>query len=491
MLLRTLLEKSGLLAQIGETQADLDREITSIAYDSRKVEPGSLFVAIEGFTSDGHDFIDQAIGCGAEALLVSKAIEDKGITTLQLEDARAALALLAQAFYGDPSADLRVVGITGTNGKTTTTYLLDAILKRAGVKTGLIGTVQTRLDTEVIESTRTTPESLEIQSLLSQARTRGIDTVTMEVSSHAIELKRVDALHFTVVAFTNISQDHLDFHADMDEYFAAKKKLFLDYDAYSRVICMESDEGFELYEELKGFYNAFTVGRHTDYDLFASDEIHNADSTEFVMHWNGTTERVLLPIPGAYNVENALVAAGIALSLGVELPVIAEALSTAPQVPGRLQRVNAGQDFVVAVDYAHTPDSIEKAIEAMREVSSGKIIAVFGCGGDRDPLKRPKMAFAAAKADLAIATSDNPRSEDPAEILKQVEEALIESGAHYASFVSRAEAIAHAIKSAEKDDVVLILGKGHETYQIFADETIHFDDAEEALKALEARGFSA
>lgn len=476
-------------AHIAHDIADADVEISSIAYDSRKVSEGCLFVAIEGYSLDGHDFIEQAVASKAAALVVSKEIPAQSIPCIRVSDTRAALADLAASFYRDPSWDVKVIGITGTNGKTTTTYLLDSILQAAGQKTGIVGTVQTRLGDAVLSSSRTTPESLELQALLSDAKEQGIDSVSMEVSSHAIELSRVRGIRFAAVAFTNISQDHLDFHADMDEYFAAKKRLFTEYDAFSRVICMESEEGRALFAELKGIYNSLSVGRDESYDLYISKEVHHFDRSDFFLHWNGAQAAVTLPIPGAYNVENALVAAGLALTLGLELDLVADALSHAQQVPGRLERVSAGQDFVVAVDYAHTPDSIEKAISAMREVSQGSIIAVFGCGGDRDPSKRPKMAAAAALADQVIATSDNPRTEDPLKILEEVEEGFKGRDCSYEIVVSRRDAIKAAIAKAKADDVVLIMGKGHEDYQIFAEETIHFDDREEALDALRDRGY--
>ena len=386
------------------------------------------------------------------------------------------------AFYGHPSSRLGLVGITGTNGKTTCTYLLDSIFRAAGRTTGIIGTVGTPIAGRRLDSTRTTPESLDLQQLFAEMVSAAVDAVSMEVSSHAIDLHRVDACDFAVVGFTNLTQDHLDYHHTLEEYFSVKRRLFTEFGAPARVVNVDDPLGSALAEELGV---EWTVGRRADALVRSTSEELDADGSTFVLDTPSGREVVRLPLPGAYNISNALVAAGCALAAGIELDAVAQGLRDAPQVPGRLERVDCGQPFSVVVDYAHTPDSLEKAIHAVKSVTAGRVIVVFGCGGDRDPDKRALMGSAAGRAgDFVVVTSDNPRSEDPVGIILEIEDGLRGTGRPYAVEVDRRHAIQRALGMAVAGDCVLIAGKGHEDYQIFSDRTVHFDDREVAREVL-------
>ena len=461
--------------------------VSGVAYDSRHVRPGDAFFCIPGFAHDGHEFAAKAVERGAAALVVKHPLPLLACPQVVVDDPRAALAIAASRFYGRPSERLRVVGITGTNGKTTTAYLLDAVLRAAGMTTGVIGTVGTRVAGVHRGSVRTTPESTDLQALFAEMLGEGVGTAVMEVSSHAIDLHRVDEVRFEVAAFTNLSQDHLDYHSTLEEYFSVKRRLFTEFDLGTAVIDIDDPAGVALAADVadKGL---LTVGRSETAAVRPLDEQPGPVSTTFTLSTPDGSALVKLPLPGRFNVSNALVAAGCALALGVPVATVAEGLSGAPQGPGRLERVEAGQPFAVLVDYAHTPDGLEKAIEAVRAVTPGRLITVFGCGGDRDPDKRPRMGEAAGRgSDLAIATSDNPRSEDPVGILLAVEDGLKASGGSYEMEVDRRRAIARAVELAKAGDAVLVAGKGHEDYQIFADRTIHFDDREVAREELASR----
>jgi UDP-N-acetylmuramoyl-L-alanyl-D-glutamate--2,6-diaminopimelate ligase len=458
--------------------------VSGISHRSDLTRQGDVFFCVPGFRRDGHDFAADAVSRGAVAVVCERALEVP-VPTLLVPDSRAALARVAARFHGHPSRDLAVVGITGTNGKTTTTYLLDSVLRRAGRRTGVIGTVETRIRDERLCSARTTPESADLQELFARMVSEGVDAVSMEVSSHAIDLHRVDSVRFAVAAFTNLTQDHLDYHHTLEEYWSVKRRLFTDLDVGERVIDVDGPYGEQLARSLPG---ACTVGRSPSARVRAQNERPAADGTVFDLVTERGTVAVELPLPGAYNVSNALVAAGCALALGIDLDTVAAGLSEAPQVPGRLERVDEGQDFTVLVDYAHTPDSLAKAIAAVRAVTPGRVITVFGCGGDRDPEKRPLMGAAAgAGSDVVVVTSDNPRSEDPVGIILQIEDGLRGADVEHTVEVDRRSAIAYAIGAARSGDAVLIAGKGHEDYQIFADRTIHFDDREVAREELRAR----
>lgn len=470
-----------MLARVGARPVTTaDTMVSGVCYRSDRVRPGDAFFCISGFAHDGHGFAAEALDRGAAALVVERELEFD-VPQFVVEDTRTALAYASAEFFERPSEALEVVGITGTNGKTTTTYLLDSILRSAGHVTGLVGTVETRVADERRTSGRTTPESADVQALLAEMRDSGVSAVSMEVSSHAIDLHRVDALRFSVGAFTNLTQDHLDFHHTLEEYFSVKKRLFTDLECESRVVNIDDPFGIGIVNEIGA---CITVGRVKEAHVRASDEVLSTDGARFMLHTPGGESLVSLPLAGAFNVSNALVAAGCALSLGIDLPTIVRGLESAPQVPGRLERIDCGQGFSVVVDYAHTPDSLHKAIAAVREVTAGRVAVVFGCGGDRDPEKRPLMGHAAAAADRAIITSDNPRSEDPVGIILQIEDGLRDAGTPYDIVVDRRRAIENAIAWAQTGDSVLIAGKGHEDYQIFADRTVHFDDREVAREAL-------
>ena len=475
-----------LLEGTGETALGAcDVTVQGVAYRSDAVRPGDAFFCIAGFTHDGHDFADDAVRRGAAAIVVGRELQGLDAPQFLVKNTRAALAVAASRIEGEPSRALDVIGITGTNGKTTTVYLVDAIMRAAGKTTGLIGTVETRIGDERLASSRTTPESSDLQHLLTRMRDAGVAEATMEVSSHAIDLHRVDCVHFAAVAFTNLTQDHLDYHHTLEEYASVKRRLFTDFSSGAKIVNIDDPFGARIASEVP---DVITVGRSRDAMVRSVAEELSATGASFTLETPAGAARVELPLAGAYNVSNALVAAACALATGVDLPTIVSGLDAAPQVPGRLERVDAGQLFSVIVDYAHTPDSLEKALDAVKAVTSGRVIVVFGCGGDRDPEKRPVMgATAARRADISIVTSDNPRSEDPVGIILQVEDGLRDTGATYEVEVDRRRAIARAIQLALPGDTVLIAGKGHESYQIFADRTIHFDDREVARVELGAR----
>jgi len=458
--------------------------VSGVAFRSGDVRPGDAFFCISGFKHDGHAFASDAVARGAAAVISQHPLHLGSTPQAVVSDTRRALALAAARHHGYPSASLDVVGVTGTNGKTTTTYLLDSILRADGRTTGLIGTVETRVAGERLSSARTTPESADLQALFASMVEVGVRGVSLEVSSHALDLHRVDGTSFAVAAFTNLTQDHLDYHHTLEEYWSVKRRLFTEMNVRARVINIDDPAGADLAGVLSGVW---TVGRSPGAVVRATDEDAGALSTEFTLVAPGGERRIVLPLAGAYNVENALVAAGCALALGIGLDVVAQGLREAPQVPGRLERIDVGQPFAVFVDYAHTPDSLEKAIAAVRAVTLGKVIVVFGCGGDRDPDKRQLMGSAAARgADEIVITSDNPRTEDPVGIILQIEDGVRLAGGRYVVEVDRRKAIAGAVRLATDGDAILIAGKGHEDYQIFSDRTVHFDDREVAAEELGA-----
>lgn len=470
-----------LLADIPITDLSADVAVSGIAYRSGRVERGDAFFCIPGFRFDGHEFAAEAAARGAAALVCARKLPHD-VPQAVVPDVRQALAFASARLYRHPSRELDVIGITGTNGKTTTTYLVERILASAGRTTGLIGTVETLVAGTRLASAHTTPESAELQRLLRTMADEGVSAVAMEVSSHAIDLHRVDATHFAVAAFTNLTQDHLDYHHTIEEYWSVKRRLFTELDVDRRVVNLDDPRGADLARETSA---EWTVGRSRDALVRAANEHPDHDGTAFDLVTPLGTSRVRLPLIGAYNVSNALTAAGAALALGIDLAAVVAGLESAPQVPGRLERIDEGQPFAVFVDYAHTPDSLAKAIDAVRAVTRGRVITVFGCGGDRDPEKRPLMGAAAGRtSDEVVVTSDNPRSEDPVGIILQIVDGLRSVGASYTVEVGRREAIAKALALAAPGDAVLIAGKGHEDYQIFADRTVHFDDREVAREEL-------
>lgn len=469
-----------------ELHADEALDITGVQYDSRQVTPGDLFVAISGFQTDGHKYIPKAMENGAACVVCEKKPE-AGIAYVLVSDARAALAALGANWFGHPADDLCVVGITGTNGKTTSTYLLKHVLeKTCGAKVGLIGTIQNMIGDEVLHTERTTPESFELQKLFADMRDAGCTHVIMEVSSHALVLHRADQIRFNAAVFTNLTEDHLDFHKTMDAYCDAKAMLFrrcetgavnVD-DAYAKRI-MEQAECRLLTYSAQGNHAALTA-EHIG--LFS-------DRVEFDAAYEGERVSVTLGIPGIFSVYNALGVIAAALALDIPLAKIADALRTAQSVKGRVEVVpTPGKDYTVLIDYSHTPDSLENILRAVRGFCAGRIIAVFGCGGDRDPYKRPVMGKIAAElADLAIVTSDNPRTEDPYKILRQILAGMQDTETPYEVIESRVSAIFRAMELAQKDDVIVLCGKGHETYQEIGHEKHHLDEREVVASYLEAK----
>jgi UDP-N-acetylmuramoyl-L-alanyl-D-glutamate--2,6-diaminopimelate ligase len=452
-------------------------EISHLAHDTREVGDRTLFFCVPGFTRDGHDLAADAVAAGAVALVVERP-RDSGVPEVVVPSVRAAMAPAAARFHGDPTARLPVVGITGTNGKTTTAFLIRGLLEAAGRQTGLLGTVTSWVGGEQRPTVRTTPEAIELQATFAQMRAGGDQACAMEVSSHALALHRADAIHWAVAVFTNLTQDHLDFHADMEEYFAAKRRLF-EAGPRAMVVNVEDEYGRRLAAD---FPHAVTVGFGADAEVRGQHLQADAAGTTFTV--DGHEHRVALP--GRFNVLNALCAVAAVRALGIDDATAAEALGRVGPVPGRFEPVDEGQGFTVIVDYSHTPDSLENALRAARELTDERVYCVFGAGGDRDRAKRPLMGRVAAElADVAIVTSDNPRSEDPQAI---VDEVLAGADGHAQALVDRREAIFHAIRLAEGGDVVLIAGKGHEQGQELAGgQKLPFDDVTVAREALRAR----
>jgi UDP-N-acetylmuramoyl-L-alanyl-D-glutamate--2,6-diaminopimelate ligase len=467
----------------------LARDVTSICYDSRQVAPGSLFCAIEGNQVDGHAFIEQAIEKGAIAVVSQKPHLTTRATHIQIKDSRDALARLAATFYEDPSARLQLVGVTGTNGKTTTTFLIKHLLERAGQRTGLIGTVSYQIGERLLPAQRTTPESVDLQQLFSQALEAGCVNLAMEVSSIALALNRVDEMRFRAAVFTNLTQDHLDFHRGMKEYFQAKEKLFekiSDETPKSGIGIINVDDpyGQQLVARFSDRLNVVTYGMGARADFRASNYRIEPTGTSYQLDVKGKSYLVRIPLIGRFNIYNSLAALATASTLGIDIRSSVLALARAPQIPGRLEAVPAKRQFQVFVDYAHTDDALLNVIKTCRDLNPARLIVVFGCGGDRDRAKRPLMGAVADQfADYSIVTSDNPRKEDPEAIIHDVVAGF--KGRNFETIVDRREAITRAITLASPRDIVLIAGKGHEKYQEFRDHTVPFDDIEVALRALE------
>jgi UDP-N-acetylmuramoyl-L-alanyl-D-glutamate--2,6-diaminopimelate ligase len=483
------------------------REVRGLAYRSDEVSPGDLFFCVPGSRADGHDFAADAAARGAVALAVERPLP-VALPQLRFDDTRLALAHASCAFYDDPSAALSIAAVTGTNGKTTTAYLLDWVCRHAPARrlgassaalTGLIGTVETRVGAACLPSKSTTPESLDLQRLLAQMREAGIRHVNMEVSSHALALHRVAGVRFAVAAFSNLTQDHLDFHGSMEAYFEAKAALFDSPLVAGRAIDIDTEYGRRLVRRCEAAGRPpLTCGLAKDAEVGARDIAYSAERTSFTMRTPEGAFPLSYPLIGPFNVSNVLLASAAAYLLGFSFGEIRAALAEAPQVPGRLERVRAlglAADDVrqpplgVFVDYAHTPDSIAKALEALNALKDARArtLIVFGCGGDRDKGKRPLMGAAALAADYAVVTSDNPRSEDPEAIIADILPGMAQGAGRYEVEPDRRRAIARALAAAAPGDLVLIAGKGHEDYQLVKDRVLAFDDrlvAAEELRAL-------
>ena len=479
MKLRALLEGVPLV----ELTADLETEIGEVFYDSRRVTPGSLFVAVSGFASDGNRFIPMAMEKGATVVVTAKKPE-MAVPYVLVKSDRLALALIAANYFGHPAEAMKMIGITGTNGKTSSTLLLKQVLEAClGAKVGLIGTMENLIGDQVIPTQRTTPESFELQALFARMRDAGCTHVVMEVSSHAISLERIGGIHYDVAAFTNLTEDHLDFHKTMDAYCDAKAELFRRCD---RAVINVDDPYARRMREAASC-PVLTTSVHGRADLSAEDVALHSDSIAFTAVSQGERAQVKLPIPGRFTVYNALTVLGIALELGIPLGEAAGALADARGVKGRVEVVpTPGMPYSVLIDYAHSPDGLENVLTSVRDFCKGRLISVFGCGGDRDPIKRPIMGrIGVEKADFAIITSDNPRTEEPMAIIRDILAGINEDMGEYIVIEDRRKAIRYAMDIAKKDDIIVLAGKGHETYQEVDGVKHHLDEREEVAAHLE------
>jgi UDP-N-acetylmuramoyl-L-alanyl-D-glutamate--2,6-diaminopimelate ligase len=469
-----------------------DVAVGGVTYDSRQVKPGDVFVAVPGLKADGHEFVADAVSRGAAAIIAERPVEAGEAAVALVENARRALAEVSAAFWGWPSRDLVMIGITGTNGKTTTSILVGRIAEAAGKRAAVLGTLGRLAGGQVIAGAHTTEEAPDLQAALAGLRDDGVEVVSMEVSSHGLAMSRTWQTYFDVGVLTNVTQDHLDFHATLAEYAAAKELLFTEY--------ARLDDG---YKAMRGAINLDDewgrgIAAHAECEVVGfgvAAEGAAVRARDVKLGARETSMRLVTPVGeaelrtklvGRFNVENALAAAAAAVGAGWALEAIVSGLEAADPAPGRMERVEAGQDFVVLVDYAHTPDAVAKVLAEARRLARRRLICVFGCGGDRDPSKRPKMGRAATEiADWTIITSDNPRSEDPADIIADMMVGAEEG--KYEIVADRREAIGRAVGMAGEGDVVVIAGKGHEDYQILGERTIHFDDREEAAEAVRRR----
>lgn len=466
-----------------------DIDIKGIAYDSRKVRPGFLFVCIKGYKFDGHDFVRSALENGAAALIVQDDMElgessggaaleqTMGLTVVKVADSRYALASVSDKFFDHPSAKLRLIGVTGTKGKTTTTYMIKSIFEAASQKVGLIGTITNMIGDEIIYTERTTPESYDLQALFSEMHEKGVHMTAMEVSSQGLKLSRVACCEFDIAIFTNFSRDHIgpNEHPDFQDYFESKKKLFSM--CKRALVNIDDDNGVKIAEGTKVDVFTFSL-KDFKADIFAKNIVKHSDSVEFdvVSKWGEC--HIKTGIPGLFSVYNSLAAIGAALISGISFEVIKAGLEKI-SVPGRAEVVETGRDFTVMIDYAHSPDSLKNILSTVKGFAKGRLICLFGCGGDRDKAKRPQMAKISGEiADYTIITSDNPRTEKPECIVADIETGISGTGAEFVTIVDRTEAIKHALETAKAGDVIVLAGKGHETYQTFKDKTIHYDERE-------------
>lgn len=481
-------------------RGNLEVPVTGIAYHSQQVQRGFLFVAIPGQNDDGHRYIHDAICRGASAIICEhENIPEFEGTVAKAADARAALAQVSARFYDHPSQDLTVIGITGTNGKTTTSFLLESILKTAGFNVGVIGTINYRFGNQVLSANTTTPQSLDLQALLGRMREAGVSHVIMEVSSHALEQKRVDEVRYAGAIFTNLSHDHLDYHRDMESYFKAKSRLFYLVNGHTPngvpPILINGDDayGTRLIEQFK---TSISYGLGNGACLKATRVQATFDGLSASITDGRHTLAVVSPLLGMVNIYNIMAAVGVSLGLGLSTSVTEKGVARLSSVPGRLFPVKGPDNIVALIDYAHTPDALERTLESVRHLCSRRVITVFGCGGDRDRSKRPVMGkVVGMKSDIAVVTSDNPRNEDPMEIIRSIEPGLVLAGMNrgessgvlesrsYLVIPDRSEAIRAAIRAARSGDLILIAGKGHENYQIMGNVIRDFDDVMETRKA--------
>src|SRR5881392_3145195 len=486
MQLKTLLSATPVRQVFGS----VDRPVENIAYDSRRVQRHTMFVALRGEKTDGHQFIGHAIDKGASVIVAEREHKDPRVTCLVVENTRAVLADFSASFYGHPARKLKLAAVTGTNGKTTTTFLIKHICENAGLRCGLIGTVRYEIGERMLPAIRTTPESLDLQELLAQIVNAGCRAAAMEVSSHALAQNRTRGLEWNVAVFTNLTQDHLDFHGTMESYFESKTKLFTQLGQQENkrkpaaVVNIDDRYGQQLLDKIDKSVAIVTYGMGARADFRASNYRVEFGGTSYQLDARGKSYLVRVPLIGRFNVANSVAALAAANGLGVDLRAAVLSLGKSPQVPGRLEMVPAKRQFQVFVDYAHTPDALANVLKTLRELQPQRLIVVFGCGGDRDRQKRPLMGEMVDRhADYAIITSDNPRKEDPSAIIAEIEKGC--RSTHYEKIVDRMAAIGRAIALAQPRDIVLIAGKGHESYQEFADHTVPFDDIQVARRAIE------
>jgi UDP-N-acetylmuramoyl-L-alanyl-D-glutamate--2,6-diaminopimelate ligase len=492
MLLKQLLDGLPML----RSEGSLERLVAGVTADSRRLSPGMVFVAVPGENHDGHDFVSTAIDRGAAAVICERNGSSSGrATKVKVADARVALAIAAANFHGHPSRKLKVIGVTGTNGKTTVSFMVKHILETAGIHAGLLGTIRYEIGDRVLPAQRTTPESSEIQAFMAQMIRAGCEACVMEVSSHALAQKRVHGVDFDLGIFTNLTQDHLDFHGDMESYYEAKKQLFTSIQAGPKpgaaVVNIDDSFGSRLARETSAEVQ-FTYGLDETAKLRATEFVLGHGETTFTAETPAGRFPVTMPLIGRHNIYNALAAIGAGLALQVSVPQIQAALGTMPSVPGRLERISAGQPFGVFVDYAHTDDALQHVLRTVREITRGRVLLAFGCGGARDTEKRAKMGRVAAQlADHTLITSDNPRRESPAAIAAQIEAGFRSVRQNQFSVqLDRAQAIRQLLRLAQAGDTVLIAGKGHETYQEFEDTVVPFDDRMHAQEALDELGWT-
>ncbi|MGL4736833.1 MAG: UDP-N-acetylmuramoyl-L-alanyl-D-glutamate--2,6-diaminopimelate ligase [Cellulosilyticaceae bacterium] len=462
-------------------QGNINQQVDAMLYDSRMKLVNGIFIAIEGFKVDGHKYIDAAIANGAKVVLVQKDVQinNPEITVIKVSDTRRVMAAIANNFYDTPSQKLDLVGVTGTNGKTSITFLLGQILEAYGKKIGIIGTIENRIGDMILKSEHTTPESIDLQKLFAKMVDHEVTHTLMEVSSHALELSRVDGSAFKVGIFTNLTQDHLDFHKTMENYARAKAKLFQMCEV--GIINTDSPYAQSILDHATCQVKSYGIDQTADY--MAKDICITALGVTYTLSTPEGTYTVEVPIPGKFTVYNTLAVIIAARTLGIPMGDLLETLKTVKGVPGRIQSFESPKGYSVIVDYAHTPDGLENVLQAIKQFVQREIICVFGCGGDRDNTKRPLMGEVASRyADQVVITSDNPRSEDPLKILDQVEVGVAQHDTPYVKMVDRKSAIEHALSVAQAGDVVLVAGKGHENYQILGDRIIHFDDSEVVTK---------
>ncbi len=469
---------SELLENVQITGGDAAVEVRGIAYDSRAVAPGDVFVCIKGFATDGHSYVQKAVENGAAAIVAQDAVE-ASVPVVYVTDSRFALAQMSKIYHDRPDEKMKIIGVTGTNGKTTVTYLIKHILEQSGAKVGLIGTNQNMIGETVLPTERTTPESKELYAMFADMAAAGCSHVVMEVSSHALELSRVGGIRFAVGVFTNLTQDHLDFHGDMEHYYLAKAKLFSVCE--KSVVNTDDAYGKRIAALAPALLN-YSVD--TASDLQASEIEISAKGVLYDAVCGGEHTSVHIAIPGKFSVYNSLAALGCAMQLGMDIDTAVRALLTAKGVKGRAEVVPTDTDYTVLIDYAHTPDGLENILSTVNEFKQARVITVFGCGGDRDRTKRPLMGEMAARlSDFVVVTSDNPRTEDPEAILDDIMPGVLKTNCPYVRIASRKDAIAYALEHARTDDIIVLAGKGHETYQILNTGKIHFDERE-VVKAL-------